>query len=323
MLPDGILRFFLLFMWTLLYKVDSITLPAIHWNATNPMFKASNNDHIIEVNLNDEVDFECPYYSRNLHPEDKGFYIIYQVSYDEYRDCFIATPAGINMIVNCSSPHTKKRFTIIFESFSPVPNGQEFQAGGTYHYISTSSGYEYGVANQQGGACYFNNMRLTIRVCCQTTTDLHADAGVLPYQANLSHVTTLSPSIPPPTDPHSVEGGGAGQASSGVYQSSTIFRALRSTLPTKAVTPSSTVSQVPTYSYRWHPRTAPPWIPPKYTEKPADDSNENEVLDPVKHGFTSGASSYRCPSRSLIGSHSALWSLLPCQLAQILYILLR
>jgi len=259
---DWILRIFLLFLWTLLSSFDAIILPSVHWNATNPMFKASNNDHIMEVNLNDEVDFECPYFSHHMHPEDKGFYIIYQVSYDEYRDCFIATPAGINMIVNCSSPRTKKRFTIIFESFSPVPNGQEFQAGGTYHYISTSSGYEHGVGNQQGGACYFNNMRLTIQVCCQTTT--------------------ISSTVPPKT------------------------------------TPSSTVYQFPTstrkYSYRWHPRTPPPWIPPKYTVKPAGDPKPNEVWAPMKDGLKSGASSYRCPM-----SHS----LLLCQLAQILYILLR
>ena len=45
-------------------------------------FKASNNDHIVEVNINDEIDFVCPY-SDGIQYEDPNkheFYIVYQVS---------------------------------------------------------------------------------------------------------------------------------------------------------------------------------------------------------------------------------------------------
>ncbi len=45
------------------------------------------------------------------------------------------------MIVNCSSPGTMKRFTIIFEKYSPIPNGQEFLEGESYYYISKYKHY--------------------------------------------------------------------------------------------------------------------------------------------------------------------------------------
>ena len=43
------------------------------------------------------------------------------------------------MIVNCSTPQYLKFFTIIFELYSPVPNGQEFKRGESYYYISKYS----------------------------------------------------------------------------------------------------------------------------------------------------------------------------------------
>ena len=47
------------------------------------------------------------------------------------------------MIVNCSTPKQRKRFTIIFERYSAIPNGQEFQAGEIYYYISKYASFLY------------------------------------------------------------------------------------------------------------------------------------------------------------------------------------
>lgn len=42
------------------------------------------------------------------------------------------------MVVNCSNPLRRKRFTILFEEFQAIPNVAEFQPGSTYYYISKS-----------------------------------------------------------------------------------------------------------------------------------------------------------------------------------------
>lgn len=62
--------------------------------------------------------------------------IFLQVTKREYADCNLYTSTTANMIVNCSTPKQRKRFTIIFEKYSAIPNGQEFTEGGTYYYIS-------------------------------------------------------------------------------------------------------------------------------------------------------------------------------------------
>ena|SRR6218665_686184 len=44
-------------------------------------FKASKNDHIIVVNLFDEIDFVCPYYqSTTTNASELEYYLIYRVS---------------------------------------------------------------------------------------------------------------------------------------------------------------------------------------------------------------------------------------------------
>ena len=62
-------------------------------------------------------------------------FLILQVSKKEYDDCTIYTDNTAVMIVNCSDPRQKKRFTILFEPFQSIPNVPEYTAGGTYYYI--------------------------------------------------------------------------------------------------------------------------------------------------------------------------------------------
>jgi len=42
-------------------------------------FKTSRNNHIIEVNLYDEIDFICPYTPFEFNETKQEFYVVYQV----------------------------------------------------------------------------------------------------------------------------------------------------------------------------------------------------------------------------------------------------
>lgn len=187
----------LMLLW--LDVANSIKLPSIHWNATNPMFKTSNNDHIIEVNMFDQIDFVCPHFAHSQDDDEPfEYYIIHQVSKQEYDDCnlysFTSAATRQNsaiMIVNCSSPRERKRFTILFEPFTPLPNVPEYRPGGTYYYITTSTGRQDGITNLHQGACLYKNMRLTMRVCCDTTTTTSTRATVPPNPS--PHATRSTP----------------------------------------------------------------------------------------------------------------------------------
>lgn len=157
-----------------LLQVKTFILPPIFWNSSNPLFKSSNIEPRLEVNLEDEIDFLCPHYSKEAHHPLLEYYIVYQVTPKEFDDCILYTSTARNMIVNCSSPYQKKRFTIIFERYSAIPNGQEFFPGHTYHYITTSSGKNNGVLNHKHGSCLHSNMKLKIHVqYSDSTTDVH------------------------------------------------------------------------------------------------------------------------------------------------------
>jgi len=58
------------------------------------------------------------------------------VSRAEYMDCNIYDDSQTVMMLNCSNPRHRKRFTILFEPFQSIPNVPEYHAGGTYYFIS-------------------------------------------------------------------------------------------------------------------------------------------------------------------------------------------
>ncbi|KAK2155799.1 hypothetical protein LSH36_231g04017 [Paralvinella palmiformis] len=161
---------------------------------TKSRFKTSNNDHVIQVNMYDELDFVCPTFEEWEDSSQFEYYIIYQVSKKEYDDCYIYPETKAIMIVNCSSPNQRKRFTILFEPFASIPHVPEFKKGGTYYYISTSTGQRDGIANVQQGACLYRNMKLTITVCCVSTTT------TAPTAARVSSTTTTTATPVRPSD---------------------------------------------------------------------------------------------------------------------------
>lgn len=59
-----------------------------------------------------------------------------QVSRAEYMDCNIHDDSETIMMLNCSNPRHRKRFTILFEPFQSIPNVPEYHAGGSYYFIS-------------------------------------------------------------------------------------------------------------------------------------------------------------------------------------------
>ena len=62
-----------------------------------------------------------------------------KVSQAEYEDCSIYPPAGQTyMLMNCSAPEVKRRYTIIFEPFQSIPNVPKYLAGQTYYFICES-----------------------------------------------------------------------------------------------------------------------------------------------------------------------------------------
>lgn len=148
--------------------VDALALPHIHWNSSNPMFKSSTNDLTIKVHMGDQIDFVCPFSTDQKNIDFHEYYIIYEVAEDEYKNCYLHPDRKYNMVVNCSDPIKRKRFTIIFEKYSPNPNGRDFKHGQAYYYISTSTGSKDGMNNLQRGACTDTNLKLVFQVCCES-----------------------------------------------------------------------------------------------------------------------------------------------------------
>lgn len=153
--------------------VEATSLAPVSWNSSNPIFKSSVKDHVIEVKLFDDVDFVCPYIefpengSSSSSSEWHEYFTIYMVSQREYDECSIHPRGTSTPILNCSSPQQRKRFTILFEPFQSIPNAQEYHSGVSYYYVTTSTGTWDGLDNLQHGACVEHNMKLTIRVCCR------------------------------------------------------------------------------------------------------------------------------------------------------------
>ena len=139
----------------------------LYWNATSPMFRIDNTDHIIDVNAGnhpweyDQVNLVCPVYKPGSDENSQEKYIIYSVSKQEYDSCRI-TQANPRIVAVCNQPHNLMYFTITFRSFTPTPGGLEFIPGHSYYFISTSSKMD--LHRRVGGACSSKNMRLVFKV---------------------------------------------------------------------------------------------------------------------------------------------------------------
>ncbi|XP_013392931.1 ephrin-B2 isoform X2 [Lingula anatina] len=143
----------------------------VFWNATNPIFQTSNNDHVIEVRINDVVDFHCPKYTSTITDPNDAYYVIYQVSKKEYDECklFENEPRRIE-IINCSRPARTDLFTLLILPHTGIPGSLEFNEGMTYYYITTSTGNLTGINNRRQGACREKNMKIMLKVCCDSST---------------------------------------------------------------------------------------------------------------------------------------------------------
>ncbi|ELU12166.1 hypothetical protein CAPTEDRAFT_225002 [Capitella teleta] len=252
-------------------------------------FKASNNDHVIEVNLYDDIDFVCPHFEDDDSGNYEEYYLIHQVSKREYDDCNLYSPDTAIMIVNCSSPGKKKRFTILFEPFQSIPNVPEYHPGGRYYFISTSTGGREGIANPHQGACVYKNMKLTIQVCCESTTP--------PPPANSTLAIPSTDSTPHP----SVVPGNANTSS----DLSTTTPKITSTPPPSP--PSTTLKDPKDPQGSSNPKfktTVTPYRskPPDRTKDPDDEKRENEIDDPEHHKSINRASDSRVPQTLLCAS---------------------
>ncbi|OQV25085.1 putative Ephrin-B2a [Hypsibius exemplaris] len=172
----------------------AIKLPDVYWNSSNPIFRIDNTDHIIDVNKSpqeyDRVNIFCPRIPRapvaldartsaggtDSDSAHNGYYIIYNVSKEEYETCRVTNPTARRMLV-CDNPTSDRLsyVTITFRPFSPQPNGPEFHAGQDYYFITTSTGTEAGLDNKFGGRCLSHNMKLLFKVAGQEATPDNTD----------------------------------------------------------------------------------------------------------------------------------------------------
>ena len=147
--------------------VSSNQMLDLYWNATSPMFRIDNTDHILDVNAGnhpweyDQVNLVCPVYKPGTDEKLQEQYIIYSVSKQEYDSCRI-TQANPRIVAVCNQPHNLMYFTITFRSFTPTPGGMEFKPGHDYYFISTSSRKD--LHRRVGGACSAKNMKLLFKV---------------------------------------------------------------------------------------------------------------------------------------------------------------
>ncbi|KAL1469046.1 hypothetical protein MTO96_004779 [Rhipicephalus appendiculatus] len=134
-MPWILLFFVLAIIEALPVDVSCVRLADIYWNATNPIFRIDNTDHIIDVNKGnipfeyDQVNIICPVYRTGTQEEDVERYIIYNVSKEDR-------------------------------------GGLEFRPGQDYYFISTSTGSVEGLHQRIGGRCATHNMKVIFKVCC-------------------------------------------------------------------------------------------------------------------------------------------------------------
>ncbi|XP_014672599.1 PREDICTED: ephrin-B1-like [Priapulus caudatus] len=149
----------------------AVRLLPVYWNASNPIFRRDNTDHVFDVAIGDALDIVCPRYPHDFPAEDAEYHVVYQVSREDYSACRV-TPgaAATRQLLVCNRPHEQRTYTLSFREFTPVPRGLEYRRGADYYYLSTSSGAISGMHERSGGACAEHNMRVVFKVCCEATT---------------------------------------------------------------------------------------------------------------------------------------------------------
>lgn len=199
-MPWILLFFVLAIIEALPVDVSCVRLADIYWNATNPIFRIDNTDHIIDVNKGnipfeyDQVNIICPVYRTGTQEEDVEQYIIYNVSKEEYDSCRITNPMP-RIIAVCDKPHQLMYFTITFRSFTPQPGGLEFRPGQDYYFISTSTGNRDGLHQRIGGRCATHNMKVIFKVCCDPSK-----TAATPRPRSSTTSSTLAPESSAPRD---------------------------------------------------------------------------------------------------------------------------
>lgn len=242
-------------------------LPPLYWNSSNPIFSQSNSE--INVNLDDSIDFRCPFYPSGTSSSSYKYYLVYIVTMDEYSQCRLDTPVRGTLVINCSEPNTEQYFTILIRRFQSVPGMIDFPPG-KYYFMTTSTGYLEGINNKENGACRSNNMRLVMTV------------------------RTPESQTPAPTQ--------APQNSSGPVPTTTTSTTTTTTTP-KPVTPSpSTPTPTPSTS-TIKPSTTTISTTTKFKEKPVDPSKEN-VIDAT--GTSKNTGTINSASRTLCFSETLL-----------------
>lgn len=144
---------------SLLCLVSARKLPPIHWNSSNPIF-GPNSAHIVAVRVLDQLSLICP----RLGPDGSGaeWSTVWLVGAKEARACRLSKKAKR---VGVCHPSTKpSQISIVFRTFTPMPNGMQFRPNGVYYFISTSSGEKSGLADRSGGLCKRASMRLRVKV---------------------------------------------------------------------------------------------------------------------------------------------------------------
>ena len=69
-----------------------------------------------------------------------------QVKRADYLHCTRDVDSWMKMILNCSEPQRRRRFTILFEPYQSIPRAPEYHPGGRYYFISEFVGtVDYGV----------------------------------------------------------------------------------------------------------------------------------------------------------------------------------
>ena len=62
--------------------------------------------------------------------------VVVKVKRADYAQCTLADDSRVKMILNCSEPQRRRRFTILFEPYQSIPRAPEYHPGGRYYFIS-------------------------------------------------------------------------------------------------------------------------------------------------------------------------------------------
>ncbi|OAF68926.1 CEK5 ligand [Intoshia linei] len=168
------------------FFISTKRLPSVEWIRHNSLFKQSNTQPVIEVNMHDEINFICP-------KSNDEYYSIYQVTPDEFYNCKRLEFSKLIRKCKCDE-NSKTPYTFFFENNNPINSKINFHVGENYYFLTTSSGYIDGLDNLDGGACLNYNMKLTIHIKNVVDESLSVFSVQDALRINLGNVTDLKKS---------------------------------------------------------------------------------------------------------------------------------